>query len=434
MITIVSPGIYTYGSMVIGGILRDAGYNVVLTKELHADTDTVFVSLHSTLQLIDNNIKKFFEMLTGKMVFVGGPVSAYPHIILGELSNVSCVVVGEGEEIVLDLLERGVSEDVSGIVFRDCNGNIVETKKRPFLTNLTRPLPLIPGDIARQNVRGANVYIETHRGCLGNCDFCQVPGFFGQNIRSRDQEDILAEVKAFKKAGAQKIAVSGGTGSLYGYDKEELSHSLIELLKDISEITGPKNLSVPDMRVDYVSEEVLEAIRRYTMGWVFFGIESGSNRILKQMHKGISIEKAMDAVEYTRSQGVHVAGSFIVGHPSETEKDYELTRDFVEDAMLEDVFVSIIEPIPSTRFANLISDISEEDNPSFKPHTGEYSTLKLSEGEARFFDLMLSAETSKPVPRIVTNQQYDMILGISRSQGEDVRAVTRLIWKYKKLF
>ena len=132
MITIVSPEIYTYGSMVIGGILRDAGYNVVLTKELHADTDTVFVSLHSTLQLIDNNIKKFFGMLRRKMVFVGGPVSAYPRIILGELSNVSCVVVGEGEEIVLDLLERGVSEDVSGIAFRDCNGNIVETKNVLF--------------------------------------------------------------------------------------------------------------------------------------------------------------------------------------------------------------------------------------------------------------------------------------------------------------
>jgi len=85
MKTIVSPGIYTYGSMVIGGILKSAGYDVTLTKRLDVkpDTDTVFVSLYSTLQLMDEKIKKFFNLLAGKRVIVGGPVSAYPEIVLG---------------------------------------------------------------------------------------------------------------------------------------------------------------------------------------------------------------------------------------------------------------------------------------------------------------------------------------------------------------
>jgi B12-binding domain/radical SAM domain protein len=429
-ITLVSPEIYTYGSMVIGGILREAGYRVILSTQLRADTDIVLVSLYSTLQLINPEMRRFFESLRGKQVFVGGPVSAYSSMVLEELPNISAVIIGEGEETILELLEEGVSEAVSGIAFTD-NDGVVTTAPRPPLKHLQRPLPLIPSDLSKQNVRGANVYIETHRGCLGNCSFCQVPGFFGQRIRSRSMEDIIEEVKAFKKAGIQRIAVSGGTGSLYGY-KDAISRSFVELLEAISEIMGRQGLSVPDMRVDYVNDEVLEAIRQYTIGWVFFGVESGSDRILQHMHKGISTEKAMDAIEYARSQGVHVAGSFIVGHPFEDEEDYMLTREFVEDAMLEDVFVSIVEPIPTTSLARLVSEISEEDNPSFKPHTGEYAALKLSESEARCFDLMLSAETSKLVPRIVSNKQYDEYCNIARMQGEEVRSVTRLIWKHTK--
>lgn len=433
-ITVVSPEIYTYGAMLIGGILQDAGYRVILNRQLGADTDTVFVSLYSTLQLIDAGVKKFFESLQGKQVFLGGPVSAYPDIVLRELSNITAVVVGEGEETVLELLENNSLDTVAGIAFMDDDNTVVRTPPRPPLENLSRPLPLIPPDISTQNVRGANVYIETHRGCLGNCDFCQVPGFFGKRIRSRSREEILEEVQAFKNAGVQRIAVSGGTGSLYGYSKHEISHDFVELLEDISGIMGRRGLSVPDMRVDYISDEVLDAIRRYTIGWVFFGIESGSNRILQHMHKGVSAEKAMDAIEYARSQGVHVAGSFIVGHPFETEEDYTLTREFVEEAMLEDVFVSIVEPIPSTSLARLIAELPEEDNPSFKPHTGEYAALKFSESEARCLDLMLTAETSRPVPRIVSNKQYDEFCSIVRGQGEEVRAVTRLIWKYTQKY
>ena len=430
MITIVSPGIYTYGSMVVGGILEDSGYDVMLTNRLDAktETDIVFVSLYSTLQLMDASIKKFFSLLAGKRVIVGGPVSAYPEIVFGELSDISAVVIGEGEETVLDLTENDIDEDIQGIAFIG-DENLVVTEPRPHPYGLTHPLPLIPKDISQQRIRGANVYIETHRGCIGNCDFCQVPEFFGKKIRSRNSEEILDEVKAFKNAGVERIAVSGGTGSLYGY-KNRLSHSFVELLKEISEIIGSKNLSVPDMRVDYLNNEVLEAIRKYTIGWIFLGIESGSNNVLKQMHKGASAEKAIDAIEEARSHGVHVAGSFIVGHPAEEEEDYNFTREFIEDAMLEDVFISVVEPIPSTSLAKQIAKITEEENPSFKPHTGEYTPLKLTESEARCFDLMLTAEISKPVPRIITSQKYDELLKIARMQGGDIRRVTQLIKKY----
>ena len=80
-VTIISPNLYTYGSMLIGGVLKDKGYDVTLTKNLSADTDVVLLSLYSTLHLINKSIKDFVSGSNSK-VYVGGPVSAYPDIVL----------------------------------------------------------------------------------------------------------------------------------------------------------------------------------------------------------------------------------------------------------------------------------------------------------------------------------------------------------------
>lgn len=60
--------------------------------------------------------------------------------------------------------------------------------------------------------------------------------------------------------------------------KEINEEAFIELLKNLSKITGKENLTIPDIRVDTVSPEIMEAISKYTNGWVFYGIESGSEK------------------------------------------------------------------------------------------------------------------------------------------------------------
>jgi len=430
-ITIVSPELYTYGSMVIGGVLVDAGFDVTLTKntDVSADTDIILLSLYSTLHLLDSRIRNFAEQ-SSKPIYVGGPVSAYPDIILGEL-DVDGVIVGEGEESTVELLSNGVSEDISGIAFRN-DGKIVRTEPKP--AKLKRPMPLIPDDISDQSIRGANVYIETHRGCIGACGFCQVPKFFGTKIRSREIADIIAEIKEFKQRGVQRIAISGGTSSLYQYDPREKSvnvSAFVELLQAIAEVMGGRNVSVPDIRVDYVNEEMLHAIHDFTMGWVYYGIESGSDKMLKEMRKGVDAENNIYAIELAQQCGVKVAGSFIVGYPGETAEDYQLTKDLIGDTFLDDVFISIAEPIPETHLADIVLKTDDSENPTFIAHTGEYKALKLTESEARCFDLTLHAQMCKSMPSLLTDQLYQACLDDARQQGSDVRAVTRLLQKYR---
>lgn len=431
--TVVSPDIYTYGAMLIGGILKNEGYDVSLsTRSNIKSRDILMLSLFSTQHLLSEDIKNIVKnhRSKGGKVYVGGPVSAYYEMVLGELEP-DCVCVGEGEETVKRLAAEGVSAGCPGLAYYDDAGEIVFTGKAEAVNVEGRPMPLIPPDIGSQDIRGASAYIETHRGCTGGCTFCQVPRYFGREIRSRSVEEILKEVREFKKRGAKRLSVSGGTGSLFQYNNGEINEDqFIELMRGMAEIMGPKNVSSPDIRVDCISDEILEAIGKYTIGWIFFGLESGSDRILKKMGKGATPEQAADAVEACRQHGLKAAGSFIVGYPGETAEDFEMTKDFIMMNPLDDVFISIAEPIPKTPLADLVLRTPEEDNPVFMPHSGEYKALKITEAEARSFDLMMHADLFKTAMRPVTNDIFDLYLTNVRKDGNDIRRATAALRKY----
>jgi len=240
-------------------------------------------------------------------------------------------------------------------------------------------------------------------------------------------------VKAFKKAGAQRLSVSGGTGSLYKSAGGSVNTgAFIELLAALAGVMGSRNVSSPDIRVDCLNDEILNAIRKYTIGWVFFGIESASDRILHQMGKGVTVSQAEEAIAKCRQHGLHVAGSFIVGYPTETPEDYQMSKDFIENQALDDVFISIAEPIPSTPLASLVLKIKNEENPVFTPHTGEYRTLGLTDAEARCFDLMLHADMFKPILHVTTDQVFSTYLEEVKKQGAEIRSVTELLLRYNQ--
>ncbi|MBN1234674.1 MAG: TIGR04014 family B12-binding domain/radical SAM domain-containing protein [Methanotrichaceae archaeon] len=425
-VDIVSPGTYTYGSLVLGGVLKEKGHAVKITRKLESQGDVTLLSLFSTLQLLDPKIRDF--VAARENVYVGGPVGLCPEMVLGEL-DARAVVTGEGEDIVARLVESG-PVGVPGVAFRQ-NGRIEKSHPQPT-KSLDHALPLIPDDLCQQNVRGANVYIETHRGCLGSCSFCQVPRFFGRTIRSRSIENIVAEVEEMKRCGISRVAISGGTGSLFGYRNKVNKEAFVQMLRSLSAILGKRNLSVPDMRVDLVDETILKAVRDYTIGWVFFGLESGSDVILKAMRKGVTVEDNHRAIRLAKSLGVRVGGSFIVGYPGESREDFEETMGFAEEAMLDDVFVSIAEPIPGTPLASQILNQPQEELSLFQEHKGEYQALKLSEAEARCFELMLHGESCKPIPRALTNDLYNTYLTEARGQGQDIKKVMTLLGKYRE--
>ena len=375
-ITILSPGIYTYGAMLIGGVLRDAGHRVTLTRTPEVPMGSILLmSLFSTQHLLDPAIRDVIRAHRerGGRVYVGGPVSAAPEMVLGEIAP-DAVVVGEGEETVVRLVEEGVSPDLPGIAFLD-DGRTGDASPLQHRSSARCP---DPGRYRQPEYPGASAYIETHRGCIGGCTFCQVPRFFGRTIRSRPLASIIEEVKAFAACGATRLSVSGGTGSLYGsHDGEMDPEAFIALLRGMAGVMGPRNVSSPDIRVDCITDEVLDAIRQYTIGWVFFGIESGSDRVLRMMGKGATVREVEEAVERCREHNLNVAGSFIVGYPG-TERT--TTKDLIAGLCL-DVFVSSAES-RGRRLQTCGQDPAREE-PGVRPPHREYWPLDLTESEAR---------------------------------------------------
>lgn len=181
---------------------------------------------------------------------------------------------------------------------------------------------------------------------------------------------------------------------------------------------------MPDIRVDMVNPEVLEAISEYTNGWVFYGIESGSRRILRRMKKGISPDQVVDAVELAREYGLKVAGSFIVGYPSEEEDDYRETLELADELMLDDYFVSIAEPLPGTELGEEVVDLPPEENPVFmKSENRRFESV----AEERAFNLLLESYVFRSVPVPVTSQLLKSIFDEVRSQQEHIKTVTGML-------
>jgi B12-binding domain/radical SAM domain protein len=443
-ITVLTPEFYSYGALLIAGMLQEQGYSVKLQKGFGEviDADIVFISLQSTIHLL--KYQQELSSIDGFKI-VGGPVTLTPQLILDCLPA-DLVVVGEGENTLYNILRvfennllpknnplPSVSDfqDIPGLAFKE--GDQTISTGNGTAHSLKRPLPLVPHDISSENIRGANVYMETHRGCPGNCGFCGVPCLFGREVRSRPLEDILNEVKYLLSRGVRKIAISGGTGSLYGSNKFKNvdEEAFVELLREISNLTGPKNLTIPDIRVDLISSQILEAIRQYSNGWVFFGIESGSDRVLRHMKKGVTVDQVREAVSMAREHGVKTAGSFIVAYPGEEEEDFQDTLDLADELMLDDYFVSIAEPIPGTPLGDEVSQLSLEDNLLFQD-SFKYKRHGLSIAEERALDLMVESYVFRSFPIPMSQNLLKDLLNEVKSQGDHIKSVTHLIKKYPK--
>ena len=444
-ILVLSPEVYSYGSMVIAGALENEGFSVKLMTFTDKtsltsipEADIYAIGLYSTLHVL--KLKSWIKALKKKFkkpIIVGGPTTQIPELILLNMDFVDAVIVGEGEETIIDLvsalLDKRDLESIDGIAL-NIQSQIVKTRPRPPIDMEKRPKPKIPDDIGKQSIRGAHVYIEVLRGCKGSCTFCQVPRLFGKQIRSRPITDVVEEVKMFKKKGAYRIAISGGTTSFYGCGTSWINEQeVVKLLKSLSEVVGPKNLSAPDIRIDAITDGILEAIAKYTIGWIFFGIESGSQKILDKMLKGFKVGDVYEAVNRARRLGVKPAGSFIVAYPGESDEDFEETLELIRNLPLMDHFVSIAEPIPGTPLAEEIYKLELNENPLFIKDSSSFGRLhNLSIAEMRAYQLMLEGYYARTLtPSLADEHISKLFLNEAKKQGEEIRACTLEV---KKLY
>ncbi len=285
-------------------------------------------------------------------IAVGGPhASALPESILDQ-DCFDYAIGGEGEQTLMELLEvclgRRDPAEVKGLAFRR-DGRIVVNEPRPRMDDLDA-LPFPAYDLLEDlkpytpppcNYRTLPVLsIVSSRGCPNACTFCD-RSTFGRMLRQRSAASIAAEIRRLRRDFCVgEIAFLDDTFTLNP-----------QRIYDLFERLDAENIKIwwtCMSRVDTVDYDLLKFMADHGCWHISFGIESGSEEILKRIKKNIDLDKAHRVIGWCRELGIHTKGFFMLGHPGETEQTIEQTIDLALKLPLSDIVATLNTPLPGS--------------------------------------------------------------------------------------
>lgn len=265
--------------------------------------------------------------------------------------GLDCVVLGEGEVTAAELanaLSTGADwREVPGLAWLDGSETLVQSPPREPISDLdSLPWPawdLFPAekyvssmDHRQKKVRHMEVLAS--RGCPFNCVYCY--RIYGRNVRRRSPGSIVAELKELVRRF--QIEYTGFPDDLFTSDRE----FVMETCRLIStELPGLKWSCLG--RVNTVDREMLLAMRDAGCDWISYGIESGCDRMLNEMKRGVTAQQCLDAIRLTESVGIHADGSFIIGMFEETRESVMDTVEFCRKADITAPML-FVTPYPGT--------------------------------------------------------------------------------------
>lgn len=204
--------------------------------------------------------------------------------------------------------------------------------------------------------------IEITRGCPHNCFYCQTPKIFGHKLRHKSVDKIIEEVEILIKNSFKDIRFI--TPDLTSYGKKDKKNDfsefkrLVYFFKKLSNKARFFLGSFPsELRPESVTEEFAELLKEITSSKsIIIGAQSGSDRILKTINRGHTVEDIIRAVEIFNSTGFKTDVDFIFGFPFETEEDEKETQKLIELLIKKyksRIHIHYFMPLPSTEFEKL---------------------------------------------------------------------------------
>lgn len=245
-----------------------------------------------------------------------------------------------------EMASRGDFSSVKGLAWR-CAGQIKLNPDRPYIPNLDDlPLPLhhlLPWDNYRLPlIKGPYTFVVPSRGCPAGCKYCIKHVSYNYSVRVRSAENIMAELWMLKKLGINNVMLYA---DLFTVNREQVMSICKAMIEEKIDMKWMCN-----SRVDYVDEEMLAMMGKAGCHMISWGIESGSEEILKRARKGASPDKAAQALRWSRKAGIKNFGYFIIGLPGETEETIKQTIAFSKTLPLNVAIFHIAAPYPGTPF------------------------------------------------------------------------------------
>jgi len=268
---------------------------------------------------------------------IGGPhASALPDSVASNPS-VDYVVVGDGEEPLKNILTYGKKIKDKIIVGENQNVNLLPMPSHDLVDyNLYQF-----SDPHRGRMNTASVM--SSRGCPFKCNFC----FHNRCLRYKSVNDFILEIKYLYEQKDVRY--------FYVYDDT----FLINKKRILKIIDGIRLLSIDDAhfqcltRGNLVDDNLIEKLCEVNFVRVSMGIESGSDEILRAAEKGVTKKDYFSACKVLHKHGIETRGSFIIGHPYETEETIKQTIDFSKELELYHANFNIMTPYPGTEIYNM---------------------------------------------------------------------------------
>lgn len=185
----------------------------------------------------------------------------------------------------------------------------------------------------------ANIKIQD--GCSQFCSYCIIPYVRGP-IRSRNQKDIIEEVKKIAANGYKEVVINGIHISSYGRDKKE-QDALIKLIEDINDIDGIERIRLGSLETNIITEDFAKRISQLKKACHHFhlSLQSGSDSVLKRMNRKYTSSEYKNNVQILRKYmpDSGITTDIIVGFPGETDEEFNETYEFVKEIKFSRIHV-----------------------------------------------------------------------------------------------
>ncbi|MHA1202146.1 MAG: TIGR04013 family B12-binding domain/radical SAM domain-containing protein [Candidatus Heimdallarchaeaceae archaeon] len=340
----------------------------------------------SQLEEIYTKMKMFYSSLStdeiNRVIFIAGGSHPTGDPLTTLKFGFDFSFIGEAEYslpfFLKSLLEKEDIYKTPGIAFLE-NDNALSFTSRPSPINLDDYTFL-------SKKRKLYPPLEITRGCAFGCTFCQVPMLFKHRIRHRSPEIIIDMVKWMVTELLNDIRFI--TPNSFGYMSKNArsvnQEDILYLLESLRSIKGVRNIfygTFPgEVRPETVSEELITKIKPLIANRrISIGLQSGSNKVLREIRRGHTVEEAVSAIDILLASGYTPIVDIIIGLPSATEDDEEQTIHVIEDLVQKQATIRahVFMPLPGTA---LEDSIYQPIYPKIRKKLGRLSTIGKIEG------------------------------------------------------
>jgi len=321
------------------------------------------------LELIEK--VKSSEILRHTKILMGGPDVTYnweDYLKYGA----DFLVIGEGEETFLEFIQQLNGDQnydaVPGLAFVNENGGVVKNQARIKIKEVDQlPFPNRKKidlsqylNVWKDHHGKSTLNISTQRGCPYTCQWCST-AVYGQSYRRRSPKMVVDEI--------EHLIENFQPDALWFVDDVfTVSHKWIAAF---SEEMQKRGISIPFeciTRAERMNETIIEQLKSAGCFRIWIGAESGSQRIIDLMKRQVDINKVAEMMKLTKTYGVETGTFIMVGYPTETKEDIDLTIDYLKEANPDNFTITVAYPIKGTGLFNQIKPLITQQ-PDWKTST-----------------------------------------------------------------